>query len=104
MHSNSTQESAAESSSTNDIIGFSYINQIDRNLKVVSSLHLSESIENAIELKTAIFYENEYLATLSFLLHGHSPEEAREIAKNIRHNDYILFKIEDFIAGGDVVE
>lgn len=84
-----------------DIEGFSYINQIDRSLKIVASLHTKK--EDRIELKAAIFYQNEFVASLSFVLHDHTDEEAIDIAKNIKSNDYIIYKIEEYLAG-DIVE
>ena len=85
------------------IEGFSFINQIDRNLRVVASLHARTIPVGPTELKTQIFYHNEYVTTLSFFLHDYSVEECKHLAQNIKENDYLLYAIDEYLAG-DVVE
>ena len=93
----------SDDQTNDDIEGYSFINQIDRSLKVVASLHNHASSQNLIDLKATIFYQNEFVTTLSFILHDHTNEEAIEIAKNIKANDFIIYKIEEYLAG-DIVE
>ncbi|WP_317933203.1 hypothetical protein [Halioxenophilus sp. WMMB6] len=83
--------------------GYSFINQIDRNLRVVASLNAPKLRGQPVELRTQIFYQNEFVATLNFFLHEYSIEECIHLAQNIRENDYLVERIDEYLAG-DVVE
>ena len=85
------------------IEGFSFINQIDRNLRVVASLAPAKRPGGPVVLRTQIFYQNEYVATLSFDLHDHSEQESRHLAQNIRENETLVYAIDEYLAG-DVFE
>lgn len=83
--------------------GFSYINQIDRNLRVVASLNAPKRPEDPVELLTQIYYHNEFIATLNFFLHGYTTDECVQLAQNIRSNEYLLERIDEYLAG-DIAE
>ena len=105
MLDNQTQAESPEPSTIDkdQLEGYSFINQVDRNLRVVASLHAPKSPEQPIELRTQIFYQNEYVAVLNFFLHGYQVSECIHLAQNLRESDYILERIDEFLAG-DVVE
>lgn len=100
MNTENKQQPADEQAT---IEGFSFINQIDRNLRVVASLHTRAPAGGPIELKTQIYYHNEYVATLSFYLHEYTLQECKHLAQNIKDNDYLLYAIDEYLSG-DMVE
>lgn len=83
--------------------GFQFINQLDRSLKAVASLHAQDSSNEPIQLKVGIYYHNEFVGSLSFFLHKYDDQEAMSLAKNIGSSEFIVDAIDQYLAG-DVVE
>lgn len=75
------------------------ITQLERNLKAYLRLFADPRAGDAWRLEVQLFYNGEPAGTTSFNLHGYSQEEAEEIARNIRRNDYLMHEIDQFLWG-----
>lgn len=83
--------------------GFQFINQLDSSLKVVAGLHAEQQNSATIQLRLSVYYQNDFVGRLQFLLHQYQDDEAMALAQNIKSNDFIVDAIEQHLAG-DVVE
>ena len=82
------------------------INQIDENLKVISSVKvitLAANLPPRVLLALEIYFYNRKVDTLSFNLHNYKYEDIVDIAQNVRSNEFLLQEIDNFLAG-DIVE
>lgn len=50
-------------------------------------------------LKIRLMYDGTAAGVTSFTLHGHSAEEARNVARNIGSNPYLMREIDEFLWG-----
>ena len=82
------------------------INQIDENLKVISSVKvitIAERLPPRVLLVLEIYFYNKKIDTLSFDLHNYEYADIVHIAQNVRSNEFLLQEIDNFLAG-DIVE
>ena len=78
-----------------------FINHIDDNVRIVSSIQLHHSDIVRVELLLNVFHHNEKIIELSFDLHNHPYQEIIDIAKNIRNNEFIMYEV-DLALGGEI--
>jgi hypothetical protein len=88
------------------LTSFHFINKIDTQLTVVSSIDFVPYAEHTpprIILMLEIYYNNLRVDTLNFDLKNYGYEDIIHLAKNIRDNEFLLYEIDNFL-GGDVGE
>ena len=79
-----------------------FMNKIDDHLFVVSSIAISElglDVPQKISLILNVFYDGEPIENLSFDLKNYSYEEIIKIAGNLKQNEFILYEIDNLLAG-----
>ncbi len=76
----------------------SFINKIDSQLRVMSELH-EGCIDGQYRLQLTLFYHNENIGKLEFLLTEYSKHAAMMVAKNIKDNEFIMREIDEYLCG-----
>ena len=83
-----------------------FINQIDDNLKTVSSVNIistTDELPPRVLLALEIYFYDKKVDTLRFDLHNYMYDDIVHLVRNVRSNEFLLQEIDNFLAG-DIVE
>lgn len=75
------------------------ITQLERNLKAFLRLRPDPRAPEAWHLDVQLYYEGERAGTTTFNLQGYTQDEAEDVARNLRHNDFLMHEIDQFLWG-----
>lgn len=75
------------------------ITQLERKLKAYLRLSADPRGADAWHLEVQLFYEDAPAGKTTFNLHGYTQEEAEAIARNIRHNEFLMHEIDQLLWG-----
>lgn len=78
---------------------FTLITHLEGDLKATVTLVPIENLNNEWRLDLHLFYRGEPAGHTSFNLHGYTEEEAHDVARNIRQNDFMLREIDEYLWG-----
>ena len=78
---------------------FNLISHLEGKLKAFIKLVPDTLMDDSWRLEVDLFYDNEPVGMTSFNLHGYKQDEAREIAQNIKHNQFIMREIDEYLWG-----
>lgn len=73
------------------------ITQLEGKLK--AAINLEPLPGDSWRLSLRLVYDGEPAGTLSFNLNGYNPEEARDIARNVSSNAFLMREIDEFLWG-----
>lgn len=76
-----------------------FINPIDRHLKVVAETTGDPKDERHCRLRLRLFHDNTDVGTLDFTVSGYTPDELKALAGNIRGNAFLMKEIDDYLCG-----
>lgn len=76
----------------------SFINKIDRQLRVMSEVH-NGCEDGQYHLHLTLFYNNDNMGKLDYKFTGYHEEDLIRIAKNIKANEFLMREIDDFLCG-----
>nr|WP_221189700.1 hypothetical protein [Azomonas macrocytogenes] len=71
--------------------------QLEKKLKAYLRLLPIPQRADAWLLEVQLYYESEPAGRTSFTLQGYTQEEAEAVARGIRHNDYLMQEIDQYL-------
>lgn len=75
------------------------ITHLEGDLKATATVVPLENFINEWRLELLLFYRGEPAGQTSFNLHGYTEEEAHDVVRNIRNNDFLLREIDEYLWG-----
>lgn len=83
------------------IEGLSFVNVLSSKLKAIAEFEVNADDfgSHPIRLLLNLFYDTEFVGTLSFSLHNYSVQECLDLARNVADDAYLLSQIDDYLSG-----
>ena len=78
---------------------FHLITSLEGKLKAAVELKPVPRQEQEWVLDVNLIYDGAAAGTASFKLHGYSQADAEQVARNIRHNDFLMREIDEYLWG-----
>lgn len=79
-----------------------FINKIDSHLRIVSNVKVipaDDDMAPRVVLLLDLIYDDEKVDTMSFNLHNYSFDDIVHVARNIKDDEYLLQRVDNFLAG-----